>query len=125
MTQRTPLAKALGLGAAKTGIGDWSRQRLTAIALIPLTFWMVAFIKRLGTFDHAQISAWISEPINSLFAVSLVIIAFYHAILGLQVVIEDYVHSLSCKITLLWGIKISFSLLALSALLSLLRIILS
>lgn len=124
MAKRTQLGKALGLGSAKIGSMEWSIQRLSAIALIPLTFWLVTFIKRLGTLEHIQISAWLSEPINSLLAVSFIIIAFYHVILGLQVVIEDYVHSTTCKLTLLWGMKIGFSFLALSALLSLLRIML-
>ncbi len=123
MEKRTPLSKAQGLGSAKTGSSDWSMQRLTAVALIPLSFWMVAFINRLADMDYTQITLWFSEPLNSLCAVSFVLVAFYHAILGLQVVIEDYVQNGAYKLILLWVVKLGFLVLALSALLSILRII--
>ena len=123
MKKRTPLSKAQGLGSAQTGSSDWSMQRLTAVALVPLSFWMVAFIKRLSDMDYAQINTWLAEPLNSLCAVSFVLVAFYHAILGLQVVIEDYVQNTAYKLTLLWVVKLGFSALAISALLSILRII--
>ena len=121
--RRTPLSKAQGLGSAKTGSSDWSMQRLTAVALVPLSFWMVAFIKRLSDMDYAQINIWLADPLNSLCAVSFILVAFYHAVLGLQVVIEDYVQNMAYKLTLLWIVKLGFSALAISALLSILRII--
>ncbi len=124
MNYRTPLANVLGLGSAKTGSNHWWMQRISAIALIPLTFWMVAFIKQLNNANYNQISAWLSEPLNSLLAISFVIAAFYHAALGLQVVIEDYVQNESYKITAIWTIKLGFLFLALTALVSILRIIL-
>ncbi|MDQ7091545.1 MAG: succinate dehydrogenase, hydrophobic membrane anchor protein [Methylococcales bacterium] len=124
MNYKTPLATILGLGSAKTGLNHWWMQRITAIALIPLTFWVVAFFKQLGDVNHTQMVTWLSEPLNSLLAVSFIISAFYHAALGLQVVIEDYVKNEASKITAVWSVKLSFLFLALAALLSLLRIIL-
>jgi len=124
MNYRTSLANVLGLGSAKTGSHHWWMQRISAIALIPLTFWMVAFIKQLSDADHSQISAWLAEPLNSLLAVSFVIAAFYHAALGLQTVVEDYVQNEAYKITSIWIIKLGFLFLALASLLSILRIIL-
>jgi len=124
MNYRTPLAHVLGLGSAKTGSHHWWMQRISAIALIPLTFWMVAFIKQLGNVDHSQMSAWLAEPLNSLLAVSFVIAAFYHAALGLQTVVEDYVQNEAYKIASIWVIKLGFLLQALASLLSILRIIL-
>lgn len=124
MDYKTPLGKVLGLGSAKTGSHHWWMQRITAISLIPLTFWMVAFIKQLGNADYSQISAWMSEPLNSLLAISFILAAFYHAALGLQVVIEDYIHSEKYKITAIWTMKLTFLVLALAAILSVLRIIL-
>ncbi|NOQ35984.1 MAG: succinate dehydrogenase, hydrophobic membrane anchor protein, partial [Methylococcaceae bacterium] len=103
----------------------WWMQRITAIILIPLTFWMVAFIKQLGNADHTQITAWLSEPFNSALAISFIFAAFYHAALGLQIVIEDYVHTESYKITAVWTVKLSFLFLGLTAVLAILRIILS
>ncbi|NOQ35718.1 MAG: succinate dehydrogenase, hydrophobic membrane anchor protein, partial [Methylococcaceae bacterium] len=61
MDYKTPLANVLGLGSAQSGSAHWWMQRITAIILIPLTFWMVAFIKQLGNADHTQITAWLSE----------------------------------------------------------------
>lgn len=124
MNYRTPQAHVSGLGSAKTGSFHWWMQRLSAVALIPLTFWMVAFIKQLSNVSHYQMSIWLAEPLNSLLAISFVIAAFYHAALGLQGVIEDYVHHDAYKIITIWVIKLSFLLLALAALLSILRIIL-
>lgn len=123
MDYRTPLAKVLGLGSAKSGTEHWWMQRITAIILIPLTFWVVAFIKQLGHADHQQISTWLTKPFNSLFAISFIIVAFYHASLGLQVVIEDYVHTTKYKIACIWLMKLSFLFMGLTAILSVLRII--
>jgi succinate dehydrogenase / fumarate reductase membrane anchor subunit len=122
MNYRTPLANASGLGAAKTGSTHWWMQRISAIALIPLTFWIIAFIKQLRHADHYQISIWLTHPINRLAAISFIIIAFYHAALGLQVVIEDYLQDHAVKIMLIWGMKLIFFGLALIALLSILQI---
>ena len=124
MNYQTPLAKVLGLGSAKSGNHHWWMQRITAIVLVPLTFWMVAFIKQLGNADYNEISAWMSEPLNSAFAISFILAAFYHASLGLQIVIEDYVHTEKYKMTAVWTMKLSFLFLALLAILSVLRIIL-
>lgn len=125
MDYRTPLSKVLGLGPAKSGSGHWWMQRITAIVLIPLTFWMVAFIRQLSDADHQQITAWLSAPANSLLAIAFILAAFYHAALGLQVVIEDYVHDEKCKIAGVWAVKLGFLFLALLATLSLLRIVIA
>lgn len=92
-TTRSPLGKARGLGSARDGVGHWSRQRITAIALVPLTVWFAgSLILHLGS-DHATVIAWLSTPIVMLLMVLLLIAMFQHMALGLQVVIEDYVHS--------------------------------
>ncbi len=125
MDYRTPLSKVLGLGSAKNGSGHWWMQRITAIVLIPLTFWMVAFIRQLADADHRQITEWLSTPSSSLMAISFILAAFYHAVLGLQVVIEDYVHDERLKITGVWAVKLLFLFSGLAAILSLLRIIIA
>jgi succinate dehydrogenase / fumarate reductase membrane anchor subunit len=98
---RSPIARVRGLGAAKEGVGHWWAQRLTALALIPLGIWLVASLVCLAGADHAAISQWLSSPFT-LGALALTIFtAFYHAVLGLQVVIEDYIHGHAAKLTLI------------------------
>jgi succinate dehydrogenase / fumarate reductase membrane anchor subunit len=123
MDYRTPLAKVRGLGSAHNGTTHWWMQRISSIALIPLSFWLVIYSKQLLTATHVQISAWLAEPMNSFFAVAWVITVFYHAALGLQVVIEDYVHTEWRKIVTVWTVKLSFFGLGLATILTLLRII--
>ena len=125
MDYKTPLAKARGLGAAHNGTAHWWMQRISAIALIPLSFWLVIYCKQLVTATHVQISSWLSEPLNGLFAIAWIIAVFYHAALGLQVVLEDYVHTEWRKIAAVWAIKISFFGLALATILAVLRIALA
>jgi succinate dehydrogenase / fumarate reductase membrane anchor subunit len=94
---RSPIARARGLGSAKEGVSHWWTQRLTALALIPLGVWFVASVVCLAGADHAAITQWLSAPLT-LVALSLTLIAaFYHAVLGLQVVIEDYIHAKIAK----------------------------
>jgi succinate dehydrogenase / fumarate reductase membrane anchor subunit len=119
---RTPLGRARGLGSAKEGVQHWWMQRVTAVALVPLTLWFVAtLIGRLGA-DHAAAAAWLSEPVPLGLTILLVAAVFYHAQLGLQVVIEDYVHAEAAKIILVFLSKLASLLLGLSAVLALLFI---
>ena len=109
---RTEIARVRGLGSAKEGVQHWWLQRLTALALIPLGIWLVASLVWLAGADHAEIALWLGAPFT-LGALSLtLIIAFYHAVLGLQVVIEDYVHAKAAKFTLI--ILIQFAAIALA-----------
>lgn len=123
MNYQSPLARARGLGAAGEGSKDWWRQRVTAIALVPLTFWFAAAIARLPGLDYASVRHWIAAPWNSLLLLSFVIAAAYHAMLGLQVVIEDYVHHEWAKLAGLVGMKLLFSFLGLAACYATLRIV--
>ena len=90
---RTPLARAIGLGSAKDGIQHWWMQRISAIALIPLTVWFIAAIIAQTGADYTTFVAWLRSSITDILMVLLLIALFHHAALGLQVVIEDYVHS--------------------------------
>src|SRR3982074_206990 len=89
---RSPLGRAIGLGAAKEGVEHWWRQRVTAVALVPLTLWFVSAVVGLVGADHAVFVAWVRSPMPALLLVLLLVATFYHAALGLQVVIEDYIH---------------------------------
>lgn len=90
---RSPLARAIGFGSAKTGVGHWWAERVSAVALVPLTLWFVASIIAQSVSDYASFIAWLGTPLTSIAMILLLIALFHHTALGLQVVIEDYVHS--------------------------------
>jgi succinate dehydrogenase membrane anchor subunit len=89
---RSPLGRAIGLGSAKEGVAHWWRQRVSALALVPLTLWFVIAVIGLIGADHAAFVAWVRSPMPAVFLVLLLVATFYHTALGLQVVIEDYIH---------------------------------
>jgi succinate dehydrogenase / fumarate reductase membrane anchor subunit len=122
MSLRTPLSRVRGLGSAKEGTSHWWAQRVTAIALVPLTLWFIAFIIPIIGADYAAARLWISHPVNALLLVLLLITTFYHALLGLQVIIEDYVHAEWLKVTSLLAMKFILIVLGASALFAVLRI---
>lgn len=112
---RTPLARARGLGSAREGTGHWWAQRLTAVALVPLCLWFVAGILGLIGAGHGAAAAWIASPVNAVLLVLLVFAVFHHGQLGLQVVIEDYVHTEWRKVALIVCVKFSALILGLAA----------
>jgi len=90
---RSPLARAMGLGSAKEGVEHWWMERVSAVALVPLTLWFVASIIAHTGSDYATFIGWLRTPLATIMMVLLLIALFYHTALGLQVIIEDYVHS--------------------------------
>jgi succinate dehydrogenase / fumarate reductase membrane anchor subunit len=90
---RSPLARAIGLGSAKEGVREWWAERVSAVALVPLTLWFAASIIAHTGSDYATFIAWMRTPLAATLMVLLLIALFHHTALGLQVVIEDYVHS--------------------------------
>jgi len=121
MSLRSPVAKARGLGSAKDGTHHWIVQRISAVALIPLTLWFMASLVCLGGASHAEVVAWISQPVSAVLLVLLLAATFYHSQLGLQVVIEDYVHGAS-KIVLLLATKFLNIFLAALGIFAVLRV---
>ena len=99
MSLEAPLARAKGLGSAKEGIAHWWMQRVTSILLVPLIVWGAFMVAVVGNLDHANLLAAIANPLNAIVIITLLIIVCYHAALGLQVVIEDYVHLRYLKMT--------------------------
>src|SRR5579862_6880415 len=89
---RSPLGLARGLGSAKEGVEHWIAQRITAVALVPLALWFVAAMIGVVGADYDTMQDWVGRPLPAIVLVLLLIATFYHAALGLQVVIEDYVH---------------------------------
>jgi len=123
MDYRTPLSRVRGLGSAKSGTTHWWMQRVTAVALIPLSFWLINFLGLSLTAPYQQTVAWLASPLNSICIVVWVIAVFYHAALGLQVVIEDYVAAEGPKIISIWAVNLAFLFLAIAALLAVFRVV--
>jgi succinate dehydrogenase / fumarate reductase, membrane anchor subunit len=124
MDYRSPLAKVRGLGSAKEGTAHWWMQRVTAVALIPLSFWLIIFLDLSLNAPYQETVAWLVSPINTVCIVAWILAVFYHAALGLQVVIEDYIAAEGVKIIAVWTVNLSFLLLALTALIAVFRTLL-
>jgi succinate dehydrogenase / fumarate reductase, membrane anchor subunit len=119
---RSQLGRARGLGAAKAGVAEWWLQRVTAVALVPLTLWFICAALRLVGASHDELLAWIGGPVPVVLFISLVLATFYHLALGLQVIIEDYVPGEVARLATLLVIKGVLFLLALTCLVSILKL---
>jgi len=100
-----PLGRARGLGSAKHGAAHWWTQRVSAVALAPLTLWFVYSAVHLTGADQARVHGWLSRPASAILMSLFIFTTFYHLSLGVQVVIEDYVHREGVKLTALLAIK--------------------
>jgi succinate dehydrogenase / fumarate reductase membrane anchor subunit len=98
---RTPLSRARGLGSAKHGAGHWVSERVSSIALVPLTVWAVYGVIRLAGGDYGAAVQWVSDPLNATLLVLTLAISFWHMQSGLRVVVEDYIHKALSKSVLL------------------------
>ncbi len=121
---RDPLATARGLGSAKDGVNHWWMQRVTAIALLLLSPWFIYFAVSLIGADQLSVRAAIAQPLNATLLVSFMIAMLWHARLGLQVVVEDYVHGWQ-EITLQLIIKFVYAIAAIAAIVAIGRIVFS
>ena len=119
---RTPLGRAVGLGSAKEGVAHWWAQRVTAVALVPLVIWFVIDIVALTGSPRGAVVAWLHMPFPAIATVLLLIAVFYHMSLGLQVVIEDYIHSEWLKISAIVLNKLVAFALAAAGIFAVLRI---
>jgi succinate dehydrogenase / fumarate reductase, membrane anchor subunit len=119
---RTPLARARGLGSARDGLHHWWAQRLTAIALIPLVVWFAISLVMLSGADYDVARAWIGSPLVMVLLILTITVGLHHGQLGLQVVIEDYVHGDGKKLALIVGIRFIAVIFGLAATVAILRI---
>jgi len=101
LSAQTPIARVEGLGSAHSGTGHFWRQRVSAVALVPLAIWFVCTALALVGASRHEAIAFLFVPINAILMALFVIAALYHMVLGVQVVIEDYVHHEGSKIVLL------------------------
>jgi succinate dehydrogenase / fumarate reductase, membrane anchor subunit len=100
MSLRSPLGKVLGTGSAKEGVHHWWLQRLTSIALVPLTVWFVVSLLSLPSFEHVTVISWMAQSWTALLLILFILVATWHSQLGVRVVVEDYVHGGAKTLTL-------------------------
>jgi len=115
---RSHLSRARGLGSAKSGVHHFWMQRLTAVALIPLVIWFAVSLVMLSGADYGMARSWLSSPFVMVLLILTICIGLYHGQLGMQVVIEDYVHNEGVKLALIVAIKfiaVFFGLVAIVA----------
>lgn len=122
MDMRTPLSRVNHLGSAREGAHHWWWQRLTALALVPLLLWLVGSFVALTGADYATMRAWVARPGVTVGLVVLLIALFYHAQLGLQVILEDYVDAEGLRLASLVAVRFACLLLGLLGVISVLRI---
>jgi succinate dehydrogenase / fumarate reductase membrane anchor subunit len=103
MSLRTPLGRVLGHGSAKEGVSHWWLQRVSSVALVPLTLWFIFALLGLPSFDYLTVRSWMGAGWTPVFLLLLVATLTYHSWLGVQVVLEDYVHTKLNKTLALTG----------------------
>ena len=122
MSLRSPLGRVLGSGTAKDGTSHWWGQRVSAIALLFLGIWFAWYLAITPDFSHAAVVADIGRPVNSILLLLLSITLGYHSYLGIQVVIEDYVHSPGLKVVTLLFSRFAHVVLVAAAVFAVLKI---
>lgn len=122
MTLRSPLGRVLGLGSARQGTAHWWSQRVSAVALLPLTVWFMYSLLALPALDYGTVRTWLSQPWSSFLAALLVAALTYHSYLGTDVVVEDYVHSAAARLFALVLLRFAYVLIGGAGLFSVLRL---
>ncbi len=122
MQLRTPTSRVRGLGSARGGVGHWMAQRVTAIANVVLVFWFLVSAISLAGASFEESRAWLASPVSASLLILLVVSAFYHAKLGIQTVIEDYVHHDGIKIASLAALTLLTAGLAVACVVAILKI---
>jgi len=121
-SMQTPLAAVRGLGSAKSGLHHWWNQRMTAVAMVPLVIWMVSLCILMTGASYQDALAIASHPANATVLILFVAVGFWHAILGLQVILEDYVAAEGLRLVLIVVISMFAIALAALSILSILRV---
>jgi succinate dehydrogenase / fumarate reductase membrane anchor subunit len=123
MSLRSPLGKVLGMGSAKDGTAHWWAQRVSAVALIPLTLWFVFSLLTLPAFDYDTVRTWLSVPFSGFLAVLLVAVLAYHSYLGTIVIVEDYVTAAGMKVLTLLVLRFLYVLCGGAGIFAILRVV--
>ena len=119
---RTPLSRARGLGSARQGVHHWWAQRITAVALIPLVAWFAISLIMLSGADYAVVRAWIGSPVVMVLLTLTIVIGLHHGQIGMQEVVEDYVHGEGMKLALIVLLRFIAVFFGLAAIVAILRI---
>jgi succinate dehydrogenase / fumarate reductase membrane anchor subunit len=122
MSLRSPLGQVLGLGTAKDGTSHWWGQRVSGAAMAVLGLWFAWSLATMSGFSHAKAVAFIGHPVNALLLLLLSVTMAYHSYLGIQVVIEDYVHGHGLKIASLVLSRFAHVVLAVAAIFAILKL---
>lgn len=123
MSLRSPLGRVLGLGSAKGGTTHWWAQRVTAVALVPLTLWFVLSLLTLPDFEYETARTWLSVPVTGFLALLSVGVLSYHSYLGTIVIAEDYVTSSSMKVLTLMILRFLYVLAGGAAMFAIARVV--
>ena len=118
----SPLARARGLGSAHEGSDVWLRERLSSLALIPLMLWFVWSAVHMPQLSYQDFVAWQGKPVNAILMLLTIVIGFYHTLLGVQVIIEDYTHAEGPKFLILTFLRLFFFAAAFACIFSVLKI---
>ena len=122
MSLRSPLGRVLGHGTANEGVHHWWVQRLTSVALVPLTVWFVVSLLSLPSYDHTTIVAWMGQLWTAVLLILLVLAATWHSQLGVRVVVEDYVHGSGTKTLMLTLVTFFHVVVAVAGVLAILKV---
>lgn len=122
MSLRSPLRRVLGAGSAKQGVHHWWLQRLTSVALVPLTVWFVVSLLALPSLDHGTVAAWERQGPTAVLLVLLVAVGTWHSQLGVRVVVEDYVASSGARTLTLTLVAFAHALLAAAGIFAVLKV---
>jgi len=122
MSLRSPLGRVLGMGSARDGTAHWWAQRVTAVALVPLTLWFVISLLRLPGLDYDTVHTWASLPSSAFLSSLLVAVLAYHSYLGTIVIVEDYVTSTGLKIVSLLLLRFAYVLCGGACIFAILRV---
>lgn len=122
MSLQTPLARVKGLGSARRGTLHWWRQRLSAVALLPLSLWFIYELTTIDSLAYGAARAWAATPAAAVLLVLFIPTLFYHAQAGLQVVVEDYVKPEGLKLAIIVLVKFIVAACAVVALLAVAKI---
>jgi succinate dehydrogenase / fumarate reductase membrane anchor subunit len=119
---RSPLGLVSGLGSAKGGAHHWWLQRLTSIALVPLSIWFTVSMLSLPSLDHVTVVSWMAQSWTALLLIVLVLVATYHSQLGVRVVVEDYVHNNGMKTLTFVILTFAHALVAVAGVFAILKV---
>lgn len=123
MSLRSPLGRVLGMGSAKDGTAHWLAQRISAVALVPLTLWLLFSLLTLPALDYDTVRTWLSVPISGFLAVLLVAVLTYHSYLGTIVIVEDYVTATGMKVLTLLVLRFLYVLCGGAGIFAILRVV--